>query len=58
LFQQAISIVSRIEVLGFPGWSRISQEARVRLHEVVASMIERPVSESTIQRSPCAGKRR
>lgn len=36
----AIASVSRIEVLGFPGFASLSDERRARLHDVVASLLE------------------
>jgi predicted nucleic acid-binding protein len=36
----AIASVSRIEVLGFPGFDNLSQDQQQRLREIVASMIE------------------
>src|SRR5665213_2535760 len=46
-----ISIISRIEVLGFPGWSKLSEDRRARLHEIVTSMLELELNEQVIQRA-------
>lgn len=43
-----ISSVSRIEVLGFPGFNKLSVDQRDRLHEIVASLIELDVGEDVI----------
>jgi predicted nucleic acid-binding protein len=45
----AIAVVSRIEVLGFPGFCNLSEVRRTRLHEIVASMVELEMSERVIQ---------
>ncbi len=45
----AIASVSRIEVLGFPGFGGLSEERRARLHEIVASIMELELSERVIQ---------
>jgi toxin FitB len=47
----AIASVSRIEVLGFPGWRNLSADRRSRLHEIVSSMWEHGLNEAVIQRS-------
>jgi predicted nucleic acid-binding protein len=45
----SISIVSRIEVLGFPGWGNLSEDCRTRLQEIVASMLELPLDQMVSQ---------
>ena len=45
----AIAGVSRIEVLGFPGFGNLSEDRRSRLHEIVASMMELEMDERVIQ---------
>jgi len=47
----AISSVSRIEVLGFPGFTNLSTDRRTHLHEIVASMVELEMNEAVIQRA-------
>ena len=47
----AIASVSRIEVLGFPGFGKLSEDHRTRLHEIVASMVELELNEKIIQRA-------
>jgi hypothetical protein len=47
----AIASVSRIEVLGFPGFENLPEEHRARLHEVVGSMVELELNENVIQRA-------
>lgn len=47
----AIASVSRIEVLGFPGFQNLSLERQTRLREVVTSILEIPLNEDVIQRS-------
>lgn len=43
--------MSRIEVLGFPGFGSLSEDRRHRLQEIVASMIELHLYEEVIQRA-------
>lgn len=45
----AIAAVSRIEVLGFPGFDKLSEDHRTRLQEIVASLVELEMSEDVIQ---------
>lgn len=45
----AIAVVSRIEVLGFPGFGSLSEARRTRLEEIVASMVELEMNEQVIQ---------
>jgi len=45
----SIASVSRIEVLGFPGWSNLPEDRRTRLHEIAASMLELQLDEGVIQ---------
>ena len=45
----AIAGVTRIEVLGFPGFGNLSEDRRTRLHEIVASMVELEMNEGVIQ---------
>lgn len=47
----AIAVVSRIEVLGFPGYLNLSEARRARLHEIIASMVEFEMSEAVIQQA-------
>ena len=47
----AIAVVTRIEVLGFPGFGNLSEERRTRLHEIVVSMVELEMNEAVIQRA-------
>jgi hypothetical protein len=47
----SIASVSRIEVLGFPGWAGLPEDRRVRLQEIVASMIELELDENVIQQT-------
>ena len=44
-----IASVTRIEVLGFPGWSKLSGDRSTRLEEIVASMIQLPLNEAVIR---------
>ncbi len=46
-----IATISRIEVLGFPGWNALSTERRSQLRELVSSMIELPLNEAVIERA-------
>jgi len=45
----AIASVSRIEVLGFPGFRSLAEDCRTRLHEIVASLVELEMNEGVIQ---------
>lgn len=47
----AIAVVSRVEVLGFPGFDHLSETCRSRLQEIVASMVELEMNEAVIQRA-------
>jgi toxin FitB len=47
----AIASVSRIEVLGFPGFGNLPEDRRTRLREIVASLLEHELNEAVIQRS-------
>ena len=47
----SIAGVSRIEVLGFPGFGNLSEERRARLQEIVASMVELELNERVIQQA-------
>lgn len=47
----AISAVTRIEVLGFPGFGTLSPEQQLRLNETVGAMLELEISEAVIQRA-------
>lgn len=47
----AIASVSRIEVLGFPGFQSLSLERQTRLREVVTSIVEIPLNEDVIGRA-------
>ena len=44
-----IASVSRIEVLGFPGWAKLSEDHRARLEVIVSSMIQLALNETAIQ---------
>ncbi len=44
-----ISSVTRIEVLGFPGYSLLSPDRQARLHALVSSVIEAPLDERVIR---------
>lgn len=46
-----IASVSRIEVLGFPGFENLSLDRQTRLHDVVASIVEMPLDENVIRRA-------
>jgi hypothetical protein len=46
-----IAAVSRIEVLGFPGYARLSRDRQDRLNEIVASIAEIALTENVIQRA-------
>jgi hypothetical protein len=47
----AIASVSRIEVLGFSGFGKLSEDRQVRLREIVTSLIEMELNEGVIQRA-------
>ena len=47
----AIASVSRIEVLGFPGFTSLSLDSRTRLQTIVGSMLELEMDENVIQRA-------
>ena len=47
----AIASVSRIEVLGFPGFGNLSADQQERLREVIASMVELQLDEPVIARA-------
>jgi predicted nucleic acid-binding protein len=47
----SIASVSRIEVLGFPGFAALSPDRRSRLQVIVSSMIERSLDENVILRA-------
>ena len=47
----AVASVTRIEVLGFPGFHNLSEDRRTRLREIVASIVELELNESVIQRA-------
>ncbi len=51
-----IASVSRIEVLGFPGFVNLSEEQRRRLSDMIASMVELTLDEPVICR--CIALRR
>jgi hypothetical protein len=54
----SISILSRIEVLGFPGWNQLTNVHRDRLREIVDSMIELPLDPSIVQQTIALRQRR
>lgn len=47
----AISCVTRIEVLGFPGWKDLSNDRQARLQEIIHSLVELPLSGEIIQQA-------
>ena len=47
----AIATVSRIEVLGFPGFANLSEAHRQRLREIVGSMVQLGLDERVIERA-------
>jgi predicted nucleic acid-binding protein len=47
----SISSVSRIEILGFPGFNSLTPEDALRLEEIVSSIIEMSVDENIILRA-------
>jgi toxin FitB len=47
----AIATVSRIEVLGFPGFGRLSRERQIQLVEIVESIAEISLIEDIIQQA-------
>jgi toxin FitB len=46
-----ISIVSRIEVLGFPGFHQLAHGQAHRLEEIVGSLVEFSIDEDIIQKA-------
>lgn len=46
-----VASVSRIEVLGFPGFNALSTERQTRLREIIESMVELTLNEEVIQRA-------
>src|SRR5881394_1896821 len=47
----AIASVSRIEVLGFPGFGGLTQDQQQRLREIITSMVELQLDERVIERA-------
>jgi toxin FitB len=47
----AIASMTRIEVLGFPGFGNLSAEQQQRLREIITSMVELQLDESVIERA-------
>ncbi len=47
----SISIVSRIEVLGYPGWGNLADERRSRLIQIVSSLIELRLDAQVVDRA-------
>lgn len=47
----AIAGISRIEVLGFPGFGNLSADRQTRLQAMVASLVELPLDERVILRA-------
>ncbi len=47
----AIASVSRIEVLGFPGFSDLPEDHRQRLQEIVTTMVQLDLNERVIERA-------
>ncbi len=47
----AIAVISRIEVLGFPGFAKLSETSQKRLEEIVSSMLELELTEQVIQQT-------
>ena len=46
-----IASVTRIEVLGFPGFGHLAPERQARLHEIVATTVEAPLDDEIIRRA-------
>ena len=46
-----IASVTRIEVLGFPGFAKLTADRQARLREIVATTLEAPLDEDIIHRS-------
>ncbi len=46
-----IASVSRIEVLGFPGFRQLPVQQQDRLQEIISSLVEAPLDEAIIQRA-------
>lgn len=47
----AISVVSRIEVLGFPGFGRLTDEERSGLQVVISSLVQLEISGIVVERA-------
>lgn len=47
----AIASVSRIEVLGFPGFGNLSQDQQQRLREIITSLVELQLDDAVIERA-------
>lgn len=47
----AISVVSRIEILGFPGFATLTEPQRLRLQELAHSLPEMPIDEAVTTRA-------
>ncbi len=46
-----IASVTRIELLGFPGFGQLAPERQVRLREIVATTVEAPLDDGIIRRA-------
>ncbi len=46
-----IASVTRIEVLGFPGFGHLAPERQARLEEIVATTVEAPLDDAIIKRA-------
>ena len=46
-----IARVTRIEVLGFPGFGHLAPERQARLHEIIATTVEAPLDDEIIRRA-------
>ena len=46
-----IASVTRIEVLGFPGFGKLTPERQTKLHEVIATTVEAPLDDAIIKRA-------
>lgn len=49
--EAVISVVSRIEILGFPGFSALPESQRARLHDLAHSLPEIPIEEAVVNRA-------
>jgi toxin FitB len=49
--EAAITSISRIEVLDYPGFAKLTEEHRTRLRDIVESLVESQLSEIVIQQA-------